>query len=67
MQAIENPRVEQIQVWLTASHEVSFQAEGRADIYAWVDRTLRQQHYPKLSRANKGREHKKVGGRRLTH
>ncbi len=54
MQAIKNPSVEQIQVWLAASHEVSFQTEGRADIYAWGDRTLRQQDYPKLSRANKG-------------
>lgn len=54
MQAIENPSLEQIRVWLAASHEVSFQAEGRADIYSWVDRTLRQQGYPQLSRANKG-------------
>ena len=54
MQALETPSLEPIRGWLAASHAVSFQAEGRADIYSWVDRTLRQQSYPQLSRANKG-------------
>jgi hypothetical protein len=30
MQVIENPSLEQIRVWLAASDEVSFHAEGRA-------------------------------------
>jgi hypothetical protein len=54
MQEIENPSLEQIQAFLDASQEVHFHAEGRQDIYAWVDRTLRQQSYPELSRAHKG-------------
>jgi transposase len=54
MQEMENPSLEQIQAFLEASQDVCFHAEGRADIYAWVDRTLRQQSYPKQSRAHKG-------------
>ncbi len=54
MQENENPSLEQIRVFLEASHEVQFRAEGRTDIYAWVERTLRQQDYPKLNRNNKG-------------
>ncbi len=54
MQEIENPSLEQIQAFLESSQEVHFHAEGRADIYAWVDRTLRQQQYSQLGRATKG-------------
>ena len=54
MQEIENPSLVQMQAFLESSQEVHFHAEGRTDIYAWVDRTLRQQNYPKLSRAHKG-------------
>jgi len=54
MQEIENPSLEQIQAFLETSQEVHFRAEGRADIYAWVDRTLRRQDYGKLSRERKG-------------
>ena len=54
MQEIENPSLEQIRAFLEASQEVHFHAEGRADIYVWVDRTLRQQDYAKVSRATKG-------------
>jgi len=54
MQEIENPSLEQIRAFLEASQEVHFHGEGRQDVYAWVDRTLRQQSYPKLSRADKG-------------
>ena len=54
MQEIEAPSLEQIQAFLDASQEVHFHAEGRQDIYAWVDRTLRQQSYPELSRGHKG-------------
>ena len=51
---MENPSLEQMQAFLEASQEVCFHAEGRADIYAWVDRTLRQQSYRKQSRGRKG-------------
>ena len=54
MQEMENPSLEQIQAFLEASQEVCFHAEGRADIYAWINRTLRQQSYAKQSRAHKG-------------
>ncbi len=54
MQEIENPSLEQMQAFLEGSLEVHFHAEGRADIYAWVDRTLRQQLYAKQSRETKG-------------
>ncbi|MBL8293390.1 MAG: hypothetical protein JNN08_16195 [Bryobacterales bacterium] len=50
----ENPSLEQIRAFLESSQEVQFQAEGRADIYAWVGRALKQQDYAKLSRAAKG-------------
>src|ERR1700722_19656876 len=50
MQETENPSLE----------EVHFHAEGRADIYAWVERILRQQNYSKLSRADKGLVHRYV-------
>jgi hypothetical protein len=53
-QEIENPSPEQIRAILETSQEVQFHAEGRADIYAWVDRTLRQQDYAKVSRATEG-------------
>jgi transposase InsO family protein len=54
MQEIENPSLEQMQAFLEGSREVHFHAEGRADIYAWVDRTLRQQRYSQLGRDTKG-------------
>jgi len=54
MQENENPSLDQLQAFLESSQEVHFRAEGRADIYAWVGRTLKQQNYSKLSRAAKG-------------
>ena len=54
MQENENPSLEQLQAFLESSQEVHFRAEGRAGIYAWVGRTLKQQNYSKLSRAAKG-------------
>jgi len=54
MQENENPSLEQMRGFLEASQAVCFHAEGRADIYAWVERTLRQQNYPKLNRSDKG-------------
>ena len=54
MQEIENPSVEQIRAMLESSQAVEFRAEGRGDIYAWVERTLRQQDYAERRRAEKG-------------
>ena len=54
MQKIENPSPEQMRAFLEGSQELGFHAEGRAAIYAWVERTLKQQRYTKLSRETKG-------------
>ena len=50
----ESLNLEQIQAALDASREMQFHAEGRADIYAWVDRMLRRHDYSKLRREDKG-------------
>jgi hypothetical protein len=50
----ENPSLEQIRALLDASQEMHFEGEGRAEIYAWVDGTLRQQDYSRQGRADKG-------------
>jgi transposase InsO family protein len=50
-----------MQAFLEGNQEVHFHAVGRADIYAWVDRTLRQQRYAKLSRETKGLVRRYVG------
>lgn len=54
MQEMENPSLEQIRAFLDGNQEVRFQGEGRGEIYAWVDRTLRQQDYPRRNRIEKG-------------
>ena len=54
MKEIDNPSLEQIRKFLLASGEMEFHAEDRGEMYAWVERALRQQDYPGLSRADKG-------------
>jgi transposase InsO family protein len=54
MQEMENPSLEQIRAFLDGNQEVRFQGEGRDEIYRWVDRTLRQQDYPRRNRTDKG-------------
>lgn len=54
MQEMENPSLEQIRAFLDGNLEVRFKGEGREEIYAWVDRLLRQQDYARQSRADKG-------------
>jgi len=46
--------LEQIRQFLEASEPIRFQGKGRAEIYAWVARTLRQQSYAQQGRAAKG-------------
>ncbi len=46
--------LEQIRQFLEASDEIHFKGKGRAKIYAWVARTLRQQRYSRQDRAAKG-------------
>lgn len=46
--------LQQIREFLQASDEIHFKGKGRAAIYTWVARTLRQQHYSRQDRAAKG-------------
>jgi len=46
--------LQQIREFLQASGEIRFKGKGRAAIYAWVARTLRQQRYSRQDRAAKG-------------
>ena len=50
----ERLSLEQIRAFLEASEEVRFQARDRGELYAWVDRTLRQHDYRPLPRAAQG-------------
>ncbi len=61
MQEMENPSLEQVRAFLEGNEEVCFQGEGREEIYAWVDRILRQQDYSRQSRADKGLLRRYVG------
>ena len=54
MQQTENPSLEQTQTFWEGSQELDVHVEGRAGLYAWVERTLRQQRQPKLKRESKG-------------
>jgi transposase InsO family protein len=46
--------LQQIREFLQASDEIHFKGKGRAAIYAWVARTLRQRRYSHQDRAAKG-------------
>lgn len=46
--------LQQIREFLQASDEIQFKGKGRAEIYAWVARTLRQHRYSRQNRAAKG-------------
>jgi transposase InsO family protein len=46
--------LEQIRVFLEASQEIRFQGQGRAEVYAWVTRILREQGYRQQGRVSKG-------------
>ena len=46
--------LEQIREFVQASDEIRFKGQGRAEIYGWVARTLRQQRYSRQDRAAKG-------------
>jgi hypothetical protein len=54
MQAAEGLSLEQIRAFLEASNEVEFRGGNRAEIYGWVNETLRVQHYEELKRAGRG-------------
>jgi transposase InsO family protein len=46
--------LEQIQVFLNGSSAVEFQAESKAEVYGWIERTLRHLDYARLGRVGKG-------------
>ena len=50
----EEQSLEQIRDWVEASAEVRFRSQDRRELYAWVNRTLRQQDYGLLKRGGKG-------------
>ena len=54
MQAGKKLSLEQIRAFLESSEEILFKGRRRAEVYAWVTRTLREQGYAAQGRAGKG-------------
>jgi hypothetical protein len=54
VQTGERVSLEQIRAFLEASDEVQFAACEREQVYAWVERTLREQHWSELKRNSRG-------------
>ncbi len=54
MQAGKKLGLEQIRAFLESSEEIRFKGRGRAEVYAWVTRTLREQGYAHQGKAGKG-------------
>ena len=54
MQNGEGLSLEQIRAFLEVTDEVRFEAANRAQVYAWITRTLCEQEYWKQSKASKG-------------
>lgn len=54
MQTGKKVSLEQIRAFLEASDEVEFEACDRVQVYAWVERTLREQKWSELKRASRG-------------
>jgi transposase InsO family protein len=50
----EGQSLEQMQALVEASGAVQFRTQDRGELYAWVNRTLRQQDYGRLKRGGKG-------------
>ena len=54
MQTGDRLSLEQIRAFLDASEEVQFETQGRQQVYAWVERTLREQRWSELKRSDRG-------------
>lgn len=54
MQAGKKLSLEQIRAFLESSEEIRFKGKRRAEVYAWVTRTLSEQGYAHQRRAGKG-------------
>jgi hypothetical protein len=50
----ERLSLEQIRAFLEGSQELQFEAQDRAELYQWVERTLVEQEYARLARKEKG-------------
>lgn len=61
MKAGEKLSLERIRAFLEGSEEIGFEARGRADLYEWVSRTLREQGYKKLPKSGKGLVKRYIG------
>jgi transposase InsO family protein len=57
----EAASLEQIRAFLAGSGEVRFAGQRRAEVYAWVERTLVRHAYASLGRADKGVVRKYIG------
>ena len=54
METEKHLSLEQIRAFLEASDEVHFEAQGREQIYEWVESALRQQSWSELKRVSRG-------------
>ena len=54
MDDTEAVSLEQIRAFLVGSGEVRFAGQRRAEVYAWVERTLVRHQYAGLARGDKG-------------
>ena len=54
MEDAENLSREQIQAFLDASQKVRLEGQQRAEVYAWITRTLRQQRYGEQGKPMRG-------------
>ena len=55
MHTSEGLSLGEIQAFVEGSGEVQFKGRNREEVYGWVNRTLRQQHYEDLNRSGRGR------------
>ena len=61
MQRAEALSIEQMRQFLAASSDIGLVAESRAEIYAWIEATLRAQQYQKQARPIRGLILKYIG------
>ena len=54
MHEAEKLNLEQIEAFLQASEDIRFEAETQAQVYAWIERLLRQQQYAQQGRQARG-------------
>src|ERR1700704_5210203 len=54
MQAGGRMSLEQLQAFVEASTEVEFKARNKAEMYGWVNQTLRDLHFQQLKRSGRG-------------